>query len=124
MTNEEQPLSDLRAAAVDWMNADKQQQAAGETFACRITTYKASNVRVSEFTLNDASLEDIKAYTYFALNRPPYYAFEVVIWTNELTRLLLRIDSEKVGYDKAIKTLTDYFKQAGNLLCKASRRIH
>lgn len=106
-------LDTLRAAAVAFVNADKQQQAAapGETFACRITTYKAINVRVTEFTLYGTNWDAIKAHTYFALSRSQIYAFEVAIWTNDLERLLLRIDAEKVGYDNAVKQLAEFLSK-------------
>lgn len=105
-------LSELRAAAVHWIDSDKRVSApAGEIFAYRITTYRAPITRLSEITLDSVHLEDIKAYTYFALSGAAVCSFLLEIWTNDLTRRLLRIDSEKVGYDNALKTLTEFLSK-------------
>ena len=105
-----EPLSELRAAAVHWVASDKRAEA-GETFAYRITTYRAPITRLSEITLDGVHLEDIKAYTYFALSGAAVCSFLLEIWTNDLSRRLLRIDSERVGYGNALKALTDYLSK-------------
>lgn len=108
--NANEALSELRSAAVGWVASDKRAEA-GETFAYRITTYRAPNVRTAEISLNGAIWDAIKAYTYFALSGEQLSAFEVAIWTNDLSRRLLRIDSEKVGYGNAIKALTEFLSK-------------
>jgi hypothetical protein len=104
-------LSDLRAAAVHWVASDGQTSASGEKLAYHIAIYKASNLRVTEITLYDTNWDAIKAHTYFALHRDKIYAFEVDIFTDDLERRLLRIDSEQSGYDNAIKTLTEFLSK-------------
>lgn len=110
------PLSGLRSAAVRMVTAPVPNEIADlssfERLSLRVTTYRASNLRASEFTLYGAHIEDIKAVVWCALHRTPAPLFEVEIYTDEYNRPLLRVDSGQTGYDTAIKTLADYFKQA------------